>query len=440
MDPHALALLDADIRHRAFRLPERAGGRDSGRPWRALSADGVEPAARGPRGGAGLIGLEIELLPLDAAGTVVPIHGPGGSLAFLTELAERRGWRESLSQTGSPQFEPRPEETVSYEPGGQIEYGTAAYASPSRLLRRAEGVLADLRAAADAHGILLAALGIEPGRPLADTSLRLTGDRYRRMDRYLASIGPAGPRMMRQTASLQLNLDFGPDPVLAWRVANGLAAPLTAMFANSPLYAGRPTGHASYRAHLWRRLDPRRTGVFDPAGDADPIRTYVTFALRAPWFLGPEPAEPFGDLLDRGEVGLDGWRAHLTTLFPEVRPRGWLEFRSCDAVAPDALAAPVVLLTGILHDPTSLAEAAALLPAPDTGLLELAGRTGLRDEGLAAVSRDLVALGLEGARRQRRERLDGATIGRAEEFFRRYTLAGRSPADDAVPTPAPSAA
>jgi len=431
MDRDALALLDADIRHRAFRLPERPGGPDPGRPWRALSAEGLPPVSRaGQPGGAPLVGVEVELLPLDDDGAIAPIRGPEGSLACLTDLAARRGWRESLSPTGSPQFEPGPEETVSYEPGGQIEYGTAAYASASRMLTRAAVVLRDLADAAERRGLRLVALGMEPGRALADTSLQLTSDRYRRMDRYLASLGAAGPRMMRQTASLQVNVDFGPDPLLSWRVANDLAAPLTAMFASSPVYEGRPSGHVSYRAHAWRHLDPGRTGTFPPGGD--PIGAYVRFALGANWFLGPGAPAPFGDLLRHGEVGLDGWRTHLTTLFPEVRPRGWLEIRSCDAVAPDALAAPVALLVGILHDPATLAEAASVLPAATPERLARAGREGLRDPAVAALARDIVRLGMRGARRLGPTRFDDAALARADAFFSRFTLAGRSPADEVV--------
>lgn len=433
MDRDALALLDADIRHRAFRFPERPGGPDPGRPWRALSTEGLPPVSRaGQPGGAPLVGVEVELLPLDDDGAIAPIRGRGGSLAFLTDLAERRGWRESLSPTGSPQFEPGPEETVSYEPGGQIEYGTAAYASASRMLARAAGVLQDLTEAAERRGLRLVALGMEPGRALANTSLQLTSDRYRMMDRYLASLGAAGPRMMRQTASLQVNVDFGPDPFLSWRVANDLAAPLTAMFANSPVYDGRPSGHASYRAHAWRHLDPGRTGTFPPG--RDPVAAYVRFALGANWFLGPGAPAPFGDLLRHGEVGLDGWRIHLTTIFPEVRPRGWLEIRSCDAVAPDALAAPVALLVGILHDPATLVEAASVLPPATPERLARAGREGLRDPEIAALARDVARLGMRGARRLGPGRFDDAALARADAFFSRFTLEGRSPADEvAVP-------
>ncbi|HSM35421.1 MAG TPA: glutamate-cysteine ligase family protein [Longimicrobiales bacterium] len=430
MDRDTLALLAADIRHRAFRLPELPGGPDAGRPWRARSADGVQPA--GTRG-APLVGLEVELLPLDASGAIVPIHGPGGSLAFLTELAARRGWRESVSPTGSPQFEPGPEETISYEPGGQIEYGTAPYASAARLLARAHGVLSDLCAGAEAAGVRLEGLGIEPGRPLAATSLRLTGDRYRRMDAYFGGLGPAGPRMMRQTGSLQINVDFGPDPLAAFRVANALAAPLTAIFANSPVYDGRPTGHASYRADAWRRLDPGRTGVTGPA--SDPVAGYVRFALEAHWFLGPGEPAPFGELLRSGDVGLDHWRTHLTTLFPEVRPKGWLEIRSCDALPPGALAAPVVLLLGILHHPPTLAEAAANLPPPSPELLVRAGHEGLRDAEVAALARSVVALGLRGARSLGVDRLSARDLDAAEAFFDAYTLRGRAPADAVLALP-----
>lgn len=428
MDREARALLDADIRHRAFRLPEIPGGTDAGRPWRVPSADELPPATTGGRDRVPRVGLEIELLPLDAKGAIAPIAGPEGSLAFLSELAERRGWRESVSQSGSPQFEPGPEETISYEPGGQIEYGTAPYASLNRLLERAAAVLEDLLAAAERRGLRLRALGIEPGRPLAETSLRLTSDRYRRMDAHLSALGEAGPRMMRQTASLQINLDYGPDPLLAWQASNALAAPVIAMFANSRVYDGARTDHVSVRADAWRRLDPTRTGVVAAGGD--PIGEYVEFALGATWFLGPGSPQPFGELLARGDVGLDSWRTHLTTLFPEVRPRGWLEVRGCDAVAPGALAAPVVLLAGILHDPDTLREAVGTLPETDPDRLVQAGRAGLADPAIADCARKAASLALRGARRLGSDRLSPDHIERAEAFFDRYTNAGRAPADD----------
>ena len=228
-------------------------------------------------------------------------------------------------------------------------------------------------------------------------------------------------------------MDFGPDPLAAFRVANALAAPLTAIFANSSVYDGRPTGHASYRADAWRRLDPGRTGVASPA--SDPVADYVRFALEARWFLGPGGPAPFGELLRSGDVGLDHWRTHLTTLFPEVRPKGWLEIRSCDALPPGALAAPVVLLLGILHHPPTLAEAAASLAPPSAGLLVRAGRDGLGDPQVAGLARSVVALGLRGARRLGADRLSAGDLEAAEAFFDAHTLRGRAPADAALAMP-----
>jgi glutamate--cysteine ligase len=140
------------------------------------------------------------------------------------------------------------------------------------------------------------------------------------MDAYFARIGPAGARMMRQTASLQVAVDIGADALGRWRLLNALAPFLTAVFANSRRYAGDDTGFASYRAETWRRTDPLRTGLLT---GMDPIGAYVDFALRAPAILlggDKEPAQPLAAWLGTID-GTASWERHLGTLFPEVRPR-----------------------------------------------------------------------------------------------------------------------
>ena len=156
---------------------------------------------------------------------------------------------------------------------------------------------------------------------------------------YLARRGPAGARMMRQTASFQVNLDFDDEPWLRWRVLNAAAPYVVAMFANSSVYAGADTGCVSARAQVWRALDP---DAHRPSLERRRrSTTYLDFALGAPALLLPtrrRRAPALRRVARRGpSCTPEEWHDHLTTLFPEVRPRGHLELRSADAVR-----APVV--------------------------------------------------------------------------------------------------
>lgn len=383
------------------------------------------------------IGAEVELLAL-LAGTRAPApiesrEGPA-TLPLLRRHAARHGWTERPSPYGAPCFVLPDGGVVSHEPGGQIELSAPPFASASALLASLRAAVLPLRAAAREEGIELLAVGIDPFNPPEAVPLQLRGARYVRMAEHFAAIGPHGARMMRQTASVQVNLDWPADPLPLWRVLNAAAPYLTAVFASSPVYAGEPTGHRSTRAHAWRELDPARTGAF-PRED-DPVAGYLRFALGAPAILPPRPAgeaRPAGERVARGELTHEEWRAHLSTLFPEVRPRGYAEVRSVDAVGPEWYAAPLALLSGIAYHPEALHAASGLLGDPDPELLRRAGREGLGDPEVAGVARDLFAVGLEGAAALGEAYLSAADLEEALEFYRRYTSRGLSPADDASP-------
>jgi glutamate--cysteine ligase len=303
-------------------------------------------------------------------------------------------------------------------------------------------VLLPLTAALREEGVELHSVGIDPVNSLEDVPLQLGGARYTRMATYFARRGTAGGRMMRQTAAFQLNLDFGREPVLRWRVLNAAAPYLLAIFANSPVYAGRPTGHASFRAACWRALDPLRTGLLPCTGDA--VQEYLGFALAAPAMLlgPPDGAEPppFGEWRVHGTVTPHDWREHLSTLFPEVRPKGYLELRSLDAVAPEWWAAPVALVGGMLYHPPSLRAAAELLGPPDAGTLWRAGEAGLGDPHVARVARDLFEIGVAGAARLGDGFLAPEDRAVAAEYFDRFTRRARAPADDVLDRYRPAAA
>ena len=125
------------------------------------------------------------------------------------------------------------------------------------------------------------------------------------------------------------------------------------------------------------------------------------------------------------------WRTHLTTLFPEVRPRGHFEVRSCDAIDARWYAAPIVFLAGLAYDDIAAREA-SILAAESRALLRTAGESGLRDPSIARTARDLFQLALAGARRLGDAYCGGAALETAAEFFATYTARDRSPADDRV--------
>jgi len=380
------------------------------------------------------IGAEVELIPVESATRQrCPIE-PGAGIAtlpFLRRFGGRQGWRETCTPKGTPCFELPSGGTITFEPGGQIEYSSPPCRTPSALLALLRGVIPPLRAAASGEGINLLAVGIDPCNGPDRAPLLLHTPRYSRMAEYLALRGPAGAVMMRQTAAFQVSVDLDEEPALRWTVLNAAAPYLTAIFANSPVYDGAQTGHRSTRAHVWRRLDPARTGIPWDAGE--PVEAYLDFALAAPAILLPAVEgehRPFGEWVSLAQPTLPEWRDHLTTLFPEVRPRGHYELRSADAVPPRWYAAPLALAVGITYEPRALRAAVDLLGRPELGLLERAGRLGLHDPAIARTAGELAAIALEGCEGLGPGYFHPADLEQAREFFDRYTRRGRSPADD----------
>jgi glutamate--cysteine ligase len=383
--------------------------------------------------GPPLVGAELEVFPVFAgSGRRVPTLGAAGSfMAVLRPLASRLDWRERMSAKGSPVFDISSGSRLTFEPGGQVELSVAPSLSVSGLLRDLEQLYSIVEHASAEQGIELLAVGIDPENAIEDVALQFECERYRRMTRYFDIIGPAGVRMMRQTATLHVNLDMDGDTTDRWRLLNSVAPLLLAMFANSSRYHGEVTGYRSYRGETWRTLDWSRTGLADRGGD--PVTDYLQFALdaRVMLFHPVEDEYPsFRSLWEAGSVSIDDWYRHLTTMFPEVRPRGYLEVRAIDALPVPWAAAPITLLAGIVYDATSLNQALDLLGPAQTALLHVAGEQGLGNDRLARMALELVDIGLAGCRRLGPSVVDGADLERATDFFDRYTRRRFCLADD----------
>lgn len=373
--------------------------------------------------------------------TRVPLPGAGGRPGGI-DLIQRAGERGSLTlrrlDPALPRWEVQGLGILSFEPGGQIEVSTHPHTRVAQVVRVLDEVLRPVHIAAEDLGIRLIHRGVDPqGR--GETPLFIETDRYRKQRAHYDSIGPWGRRMMGESAAIHVNLDLGARPVRRWRAAQRAAHALTALFANAPGSLGG-VEMRSVRAGIWRRLDPSRTGVL-PEG-LDPVEDYMHFALAARDFLGPEigsPAAPFRASWQEGATRAD-WKTHLTTVFPEVRPRGYLEVRSMDAIRPAWYAAPLTLLVGLLYDPQALSAALELLPPPDSERLERAGQLGLGDSEIRAHALELASVALQGARSLGAGVVDSDSIDRTEAFLDRFTRSGTDPGAEPEPDLGPDGA
>ena len=268
--------------------------------------------------------------------------------------------------------------TVTIEPGGQVELVTPPHDGPRRLIDAIDTDTLVLAQRFDKHHLALVPLGLDPIR---DPVRTLDVGRYAAMENYFMKVSPAGVRMMNSTASLQLNIDFGAEPARTWHRA-GVAAPLlAAAFANSPTTDGIEFGPTSHRMGVWAATDPTRTRPVGP--DTADWARYVLDAQVMPaqlsdrWGTEVDPL-PFHLWLDHAEPPtIDDLDRHITTLFPPVRPRRYLEFRMLDALPARGRTAAIATVWALMtnRDVGELALEAAQ-PLADPWPL-------VRNEGLA---------------------------------------------------------
>jgi glutamate--cysteine ligase len=346
------------------------------------------------------VGVEIELIPIHAESRkpALPRSGETSTAAILSKLAKRHDWLEESIDNDPPSWTLEDGARISFEPGGQIEISSAPHPTATSVIDSTQALVGVLQGAMATAGIELLARGVDPYNDIDAVPLQLHRDRYEQMTSYFESIGPSGVRMMRQTAALQINLERGEDPQFRWRLLNGLAPIVTALFANSRDYAGKSTEWASYRSHLWRTLDPSRAGItFAEPGHAE---KYLGFALDA--FAihsggGGRPYRTFREWMTEPGVDEVEWLFHLSTLFPEVRPKEYFELRSADTIEPAQLSAAVVFVTGLVYDHETSVSATEVLGLPDAMLLLRAGSLGLQDREVWFLASVLFGFAIEGA-------------------------------------------
>ena len=313
--------------------------------------------------------------------------------------------------------------SVTLEPGGQVELSGQPLTSLFDTCTEVNEHLREVKEVADPLGVAFLGMGFHPKWPL-EAFPRMPKERYQIMTRYMPTRGSHALDMMYRTATVQANLDFGSeaDMVTKFRVGLALQPVATALFANSPFTEGRPNGYLSYRSHIWRHTDPDRCGdlpfVFEPGMG---FERYVDYALDVPMLLvmrGGRPVDATGhtfrDFL-RGELTplpgerptVSDFETHLTTLFPEVRLKQYLEMRGADGGPWSRLCALPALWKGLLYDDTALeaawdlvrdwtAEERSRLRAevPERGLA-----ASIRGRSLRTIAGEMLAIAEDGLRR-----------------------------------------
>lgn len=360
--------------------------------------------------------------------TPLPYDGPRGIRAMLEGMVKYCKWQPVVEDGNLIALICPEGGSITLEPGGQFELSGAPLDNIHQTCEEVNRHLKQVQEVGDQLDIGFLGVGFSPKWSLDETPV-MPKKRYDIMQAYMPTRGGHGLDMMFRTATVQVNLDFSDeaDMVKKFQVSLALQPVATAIFANSPFTEGKPNGFLSYRAEMWRDTDPDRTGllpfVFEPGMG---FERYVDYALQVPMYLITRNGDyidatsgTFADFLEGRHDQLSGyrptisdWETHLTTLFPEVRLKRFLEMRGADGGPWRKLCALPALWTGLLYDQTALDAAFDLIKdwtaeehsALRDSVPRLALKTPFRSGKLRDVAQEMVAIAKQGL--QNRNRLD----------------------------------
>src|SRR5574341_1824335 len=313
------------------------------------------------------VGTEYEKVGIDrSTAKAIPYFGRRGVEYILRELMERFGW-EPEEQEGHIVALSRDKAQITLEPGGQIELSGEPCESIHCTYAEFNQHIRELLEVSEPLGVIFLGLGMQPISSVDEIEW-VPKKRYRIMAPYMPKVGKLGQRMMKQTATVQANIDYSDekDAMAKFRAAMGLAPLVTAMFANSPISDGQLNGYRSFRGHIWTDTDKARCGLLRFAFDPNvSFARYVEYALDVPMYLVIRDGKyldftgvTFRRFLSHGHQGhqaaIEDWELHLTTLFPEVRIKRYMEVRSADSQPPELMPALPALIKGALYDPDCL--------------------------------------------------------------------------------------
>ena len=387
----------------------------------------------------------------------VPYEGANGIGALLDGLQKRIGWEPILENGRSiGMFDENTGGAISLEPGGQFELSGAPLDTLHQTAAELDQHLSDTRAVGETLGMKFLALGMSPKWTRAGTPV-MPKSRYRIMTAYMPKVGTLGLDMMYRTSTVQVNVDFASeaDMVKKMRVSLALQPVATALFANSPFTEGRLNGFKSFRSEIWRDTDPHRSGmlpfVFE---EGFGFERYVDYALDVPMYFIKRgetyhdvAGHSFRDLFAGKLAAMPGeaatqsdWVNHLSTIFPEVRLKRYMEMRGADVGSRDHILALSAFWVGLLYDAAAL-DAAWEIARGWTA----AERQKLRDDvprhALAAtirgrsmqdLARDVLAISRAGLKARARKDASGNDETQYLDLLDARVASGRTAADDLI--------
>jgi glutamate--cysteine ligase len=315
------------------------------------------------------IGTEHEKLVYKTDDQRAPSYDEAGGIRDILLELQEFGW-EPVEENGQVIAMSGEDGTVSLEPAGQLELSGAAVENLHQTCSETGRHLHQVKAVGEKLGVGFLGLGMWPDKTRQELPIMPKG-RYAIMLRHMPRVGSLGLDMMLRTCTIQVNLDYGSEADMAKKFRTSLALqPLaTALFANSPFTEGKPNGYLSYRSHIWSDTDPHRTGmlpfVFEDGFGYD---RYVDYMLDVPMYFVfrdgkyiDAAGQSFRDFLQGklpalpGELPLESdWIDHLSTAFPEVRLKSFLEMRGADGGPWNRICALPALWVGLLYDQGAL--------------------------------------------------------------------------------------
>jgi glutamate--cysteine ligase len=309
------------------------------------------------------------------------VYGTGrGINTILTEM-QKLGWQPVLEEGKTIGLQ-KNGASITLEPGGQFELSGENFKTVHETFRETRKHFEELNTICSEYGFFSLPMGVDPLTRREEVPW-MPKERYRFMKKHMPTKGELGLEMMTNTASIQVNLDYSSeaDMVKKLRVAQALQPVATAIFANSPFSVSKPNGFLSYRAHIWDHTDPDRCGflpfIFDEGFGFERWADYLLdvpmyFIYRDGNYL-PANKISFREFLAGKHVlkpTMEDWNIHVSTVFPDVRLKQFIEMRGADAGCVSHIAALSALWVGLLYDDKSLEEAYELISGWDVKTIQ----------------------------------------------------------------------
>jgi glutamate--cysteine ligase len=347
------------------------------------------------------------------------VYGTGAGInTVLTEM-QRHGWQPVIEGEKTIGLQ-KNGASITLEPGGQFELSGENFKTVHETFRETRKHFEELNTICNEYGFFSLPMGVDPLTRLDDVPW-MPKKRYRWMKKHMPTRGKLGLEMMTNTASIQVNLDYASetDMVKKMRIAQALQPIVTAIFANSPFSGGKPNGFLSYRAHIWDHTDPDRCGflpfIFD---EGFGFERWVDYLLDVPMYFIyrdgnylPANKITFREFL-KGKHSfkptMEDWNTHVSTVFPDVRLKQFIEMRGADAGCVSHIAALSALWVGLMYDDQSLEKAYELISGWDVKTIQEV-RAQVPKKGLKAasgtmhattISKQMYSIAIEGLARR----------------------------------------